>query len=213
MIITYHGLSCFKIQSGEITAAIDPPSKKSGLKTPRFQSDVILVTHDHDRHNGAEELMEKSSKDSVFLINSPGEYEIKNFIVNGIGSFHDSFSGEKYGKNTIYYLDIENIKLCHMGDFGESKVNAQIKEQIGKIDILFMPIGGETVIDTSKSVDMITDLEPKIVIPMHYKDEKTLQEFLKEFKEESLKPVEKLVIKKKDISDNDKMKVVVLESN
>jgi len=192
--------------------AIDPPSKNSGAKTPRFQSNIALTTHDHPRHNGIDELGEKRGAPSFFLINGPGEYETKGIRINGIKCFHDAESGKKYGVNTAYVIEIENTRICHLGDFGEEKLRAQTKEKIGKIDILLLPIGGETVAGPEKSVEIINALGPNIVVPMHYENKK-LKEFLKEFGEESLKPVEKLTVKKKDISDGEKVKIVVLESN
>jgi L-ascorbate metabolism protein UlaG (beta-lactamase superfamily) len=213
MIINYYGISCFKIQAGETTIAIDPPSKKSGLKTPRFQPDIALTSHNHPRHNGANELPEKTNAPPIFLINGPGEYEIKGVRINGIKSFHDATSGEKYGTNTIYTIEIEKIKICHMGDFGEKNLQAQTKEKMGEIDILLIPVGGETVIDSLKSAEITKSIAPNIIIPMHYENTKILQKFLSEFKKEPLKPIEKLAIKKRDISEDEKMKIVVLESN
>lgn len=210
MIINYYGVSCFKIQSGETTITIDPPSKESGLKAPRFYSDIGISSHSHPRHNGLNELKEKSPE--IFLITGPGEYEIKGIRINGFKSFHDASSGEKYGLNTIYTLDIEGVKICHLGDLGEEKIQPQIKEHLGNINILFIPIGGNAVLDSSKSAEIINDFEPNIIVPMHYENDKILKEFLKEFKEEAVKPIDKLTVKKKDILE-EKMKVVVLEPN
>ncbi len=126
MIITYHGVSCFKIQAGETVLAFDPPSKKSGLKYPRFHADIILQSHDHDRHNGKENLMSKEKES--FFVDTPGEYEIKGIYIQGLKSFHDAEGGEKYGSNTIYVVRLENVNLCFLGDFGEKELRPELKE-------------------------------------------------------------------------------------
>src|SRR3989344_1760230 len=100
MVITYYGLSCFKIQSGETVLAIDPFSKESGLTPPRFTSHAVLVSHDHENHNNIEALASKED-DGVFKITGPGEYEFKGSVVRGISSFHDAKGGKVKGKNTI----------------------------------------------------------------------------------------------------------------
>ena len=167
MVITYYGLSCFRIQSGDTSLVFDLPSKKSGLKPPRFQADIFIQSHDHDGHNGAGSI---SREKEFFLIDGPGEYEIKGVYVHGIKSFHDSSSGKKNGLNTIYVVRFENINLCFLGDFGEKEFRPELKEGLGKIDILFVPVGGETVLDAEGARSIISKIEPAIAIPMHYPD-------------------------------------------
>ncbi len=146
MIITYHGLSCFKIQSGDITLVFDLPSKKSGITPPRFHADIAFQSHDHAAHNGAKELSGEREKE-IFLIDTPGEYEIKGVYVEGLKTYHDSVMGKKHGINTAYVVRLENIKLCFLGDYGEKGLRPELKEGIDKIDILFVPIGGDTVLE------------------------------------------------------------------
>lgn len=214
MTINFYNNSCFKVQSGDFIIAFDPPSKESGLKTPRFQTDVILISHNHKDHNGAEVLTLKENNPH-FIINTPGEYEIKGAAIKGINSFHDDKEGTEYGLNTIFIADIEDIKLCHLGNFGESKIRPEIKLALGKIDILFLPIAGP-FINIKTCVSLINEIEPNIVIPMHYdapqKKNTDLKEFLNEFGEENIGRLDRLAIKKKDI-DGKKIRVVVLESN
>lgn len=211
MIITYHGLSCFKIQSGETTLVFDLPSKKSNIKPPRFQADIAFQSHDHPGHCGAEEI---PNEKGTFLINGPGEYEVKGIYVEGLLTYHDSIRGKKYGLNTAYVIRLENMKLGFMGDYGEKELRPEIKEAIGKVDILFAPIGGETVLEPEASQNLINQLEPAIVIPMHYvaggkKD--MLKAFLAEFGQKEVKPLEKLSVRKKDIGENG-TQIVILEA-
>lgn len=211
MVITYYGLSCFKVESGKLAIAFDPPSKDSDLKPPRFSADVALSSHDHPRHNGLKEL-----PGEPFLIAGPGEYEAKSLMVTGYPSFHDKSKGEKKGLNTIYVVEMENMRLCHLGDLGTSDLDAETIETIGEVDILFVPTGGGDVLDAEGAVKVINVLEPKIVVPMHYAIPRTsikgekIDEFLNELGEKGIKSEEKFTIKKKELPEEG-TKVVVLE--
>lgn len=209
MVITYYGISCFKVQSGDMVLAIDPPSKKSGFKAPRFQADVVFVSHDHGEHNGFENIAGKEKNNEPFLINTPGEYEIKGMAVRGLNTFHDSVEGKKYGLNAAYIFSLENLNICHLGDFGEKELRAGVQEFLGGVDILFIPVGGGEVLEPENAVKIINQIEPKIIIPMRY-DKKKLSMFLKEIGQERVKAAEKLSFKKKDIFDK-KGEVVVLK--
>ncbi|MCF7835681.1 MAG: MBL fold metallo-hydrolase [Candidatus Marinimicrobia bacterium] len=217
MVITYYGISCFKVQSGDTVLAFDPPSKKSGVKAPRFQADVVLVSHNHDNHNGVDNMTskDKGEKD-FFLIDGPGEYEAKGMFVQGIQTFHDQESGKKHGLNSVYVVNFENIDFCFLGDFGEKELRAETRESIGDVDVLFVPIGGESVTDIRDIIKIINQIEPKVVIPMHYmmgdqkQADKTLSNFLKELGQDKIVPVDKFTFKKKDILDK-KGEVVVLK--
>ncbi|MEW5908053.1 MAG: MBL fold metallo-hydrolase [Patescibacteria group bacterium] len=210
MVITYYGLACLKVQSGETVLAFDPPSKESEFKSPRFQTDIVFVSHNHKDHNGFENLAAKTEGKVFLLIDGPGEYETSGIHITGIKSFHDSSSGQKYGLNTIYKVEIEDIIICHIGDFGEKNLRPDLKENIGEIDILFIPIGGETVLEPGDASRIVSQIGPKIVIPIHYKKGNALKKFLEEVGNGESKPLEKLSIKKKDLTDN-KTKVAVLE--
>jgi len=196
MVITYYGAGCFKVQSGETIVAISPPSKESKLKSPRFQTDVVLVNCNHPDYNGWENLSSKEENKTPFVANGPGEYEKGGMHIKGI----PGGNLESFGQNTIYVFNLEDISVCHLGLFKEKKLTPEQQEEIGEVDILFVPLNGESQI--------ITQLEPKIAIPMSF-DEKELKQFLREFGENGTKPVEKLTIKKKDLGE-EKSEVVVL---
>ncbi|MEK7567147.1 MAG: MBL fold metallo-hydrolase [Patescibacteria group bacterium] len=208
MVITYYGLSCFKISSGEFILAFDPPSKKSSFKSPRFRADAVLISHAHVDHSGHDQISGKENAAPV-KIDGPGEYEIRGVDISGIPSWHDEANGKKLGSNTIYSAELENIKICHLGDFGEKELRNETLEAIGPVDILFLPIGGKTVIDAEAASKIANQLEPKIIIPMHY-EKKELAVFLKESGIESSKPEEKLTVKKKELAE-DKTRVVILK--
>lgn len=215
MIITYYGASCFKVQSGDYVIAFDPPSKEGGIKTPRFQADMVLISHDHAAHNGTDTLTGKGAAKAPFLISGAGEYEVRTIPIFGIRTFHDSAEGKIHGTNIVYVLRVEDIRLCHLGDFGEAEMRPEIKEQIGNVDVLFLPIGGKTVIDAEQAARIINDLEPRIAIPMHYDQSATGRSALKTFlqetgKESEEKSLEKFTVKKKDIMTSEG-NVIVLQ--
>lgn len=213
MVIQWYGQSCFKIQSGELVIVIDPFSKEIGLTPPRFKTDIVMVTHSHLDHSNHESL----SGDPV-LVMGPGEYEIKGVNILGMQTFHDDQNGKERGVNTIYKIKIEDISLLHLGDFGEKEIRNETLENIGEVDILMAPVGGKYTIDGEEAAKLIKRIEPKFVIPMHYKitglkikDLDSADNFLKETGATKTETQEKMVIKKKDISEDQKMKIVVLK--
>ncbi len=219
MVITYYGLSCFKIQSGDIALVFDLPAKKSEFKAPRFHADIAIESHSHPGHGGASEISlghrptGEAEDKNTFLINGPGEYEVKGIFIQGIKTFHDPVLGKKRGVNIIYVVQMENVKLCFLGDYGERDLRPEVKEAIGKIDILFAPIGGESVLEPEASKNLLNQLEPAIAIPMHYDYGKNaLKDFLAECGQKDIKPVEKFSIKKKDIPENKGTEVVILSA-
>ncbi len=162
MTISWYGQSCFRIEAKEGSVLIDPFSKELGLKPPRIKDDVLLVTHQHSDHNNIED-----ANPEAFLIQNPGEYEKQGVAVRGIPSFHDDKQGTERGPNTIYVIKAEELTICHLGDLGHLLTDTQI-EAIGDVDILMIPVGGTYTIDAKTAVEVISQVEPKVIIPMHY---------------------------------------------
>lgn len=212
MIIQWHGQSCFKIQSGDLVLVIDPYSKELGLTPPRYRTDIVLVTHNHYDHSNLSSL-----GGEPFLISGPGEYETKGVYIHGIPSFHDSVQGKERGVNTIYVVEIDGVCIAHLGDFGEGPLRDETLDSIGDVDILMIPVGGKYTIDGEDAGKVVKQIEPTIVIPMHYKIPgigvalDPVDQFLKEMGAQKTDPQEKLVIKKKDIIEDEKIEVVVLK--
>ena len=165
MTISWFGHSCFRIESKEGSILIDPFSKDIGLKPPRVKDDLVLVTHDHYDHNN----VEGADLQTTMVVNGPGEYEKKGIYVRGILSYHDKSGGQERGLNTIYVIKAEDMTVCHMGDFGQDKFGEHQLDDIGDIDILMIPVGGKYTIDYKEAIRLTGELEPKIIIPMHYK--------------------------------------------
>lgn len=212
MVITWLGQACFKIQSGDLTVVIDPFSKEIGLTPPRFKSDVVLVTHDHYDHSNAESLTGEP-----FIIKGPGEYETKGVYVQGIETFHDNAKGKEHGMNTAYKIEMEEIQIAHLGDFGESEMRDETIEELGDVDVLLIPVGGKYTIDSEAAAKVVKQIEPRYVIPMHYKIPGLkigldgVEAFLKEMGATKAEIQEKLVLKKKDLAEDGKTAVVLLK--
>lgn len=215
MVITYYGLSCFKIQSGDTVLAIDPFSKESGLTSPRFEAHAVLVTHDHENHNNIEALSSKD--DHIFKITGPGEYEFKGIIVRGIESFHDAKNGKQRGKNTIYIIEWDGMRIAHLGDYGEEDLRSEIQETLGTPDILFLPVGGADTIDGEAAAKLANQIEPRVIIPMHYKISGLkakldgVEVFMKEMGERA-EAEEKFTIKKNGLPAAEESRIVILKT-
>ena len=209
MIITYHGVDFFKVSFGDTTIAVNPISKDSKLKSTRFGSDITLISLNSPEHKGAD-VTSRGEKES-FLIEGPGEYEVSGVFIKGLLS-KSNYGGEER-INTIYMVSLEGINLCFMGALGDAQLSNEVKEAMDGIDILFVPIGGDGVLDPAVAHKIAVQFEPKLIIPSHYGDVGevgALKKFLKEAGEESVKPIDKLTIKKKDL-DGKEGDVIVLD--
>lgn len=211
MIITWFGHSCFRIETKSGSVLIDPFSKEIGLRPPKIKDDMILVTHHHYDHDNTSE-----ANPEAFIIDGPGEYEKQGISVRGVRSFHDKSEGKERGLNTIYIIKAEEMTVCHMGDFGQDKFEDHQLEEIGDVDILMVPVGGVYTIDYKEAVNVASQIEPKILIPMHYKIEGLKVDIAgpdKFLKEIGLTPekVDKFKIVKKNLPVEE-MKLVLLQN-
>ncbi len=215
MQITWHGQSLFQIKTNSqdnnpVNIVIDPFGKDIGLRLPKLEADILLVTHQHKDHNNTKVVL-----GDPFLIDGSGEYEIKDVFIRGIPSFHDNSQGKEQGKNTIYTIEAENLKVCHLGALGQKELTEEQVDTIGVIDILLIPVGGNGTISAKESAKILSQIEPKIIIPMHYALPKlkvkldTSDDFLKAFGIKSLEPIKKLSIKKKNVA-TDEAKIILL---
>lgn len=221
MQIIWKGQSCFEItaspiKGGQVKIVIDPYSEEIGLKLPKMEADIILSTHSHHDHNNVKAISPIGSG-KPFLIEGPGEYEIKNVYIRGIPSWHDSQEGKERGENTIYSIETEDLKICHLGDFGQNELTDEQMESIGEVDVLMVPVGGVYTIEAKEALKVMSQVEPKITLPMHYSLPKLkvklegVDKFLKAVGVKSMEPLSKLTIKKKDLSAEE-ARIVVLES-
>lgn len=211
MVITHHGGQCFKVSFGDITLVFDPISKAGTLPAVRFGADIALVSRNHPNMNGLDEV--SFAGKAPFAITGPGEYEKEGVTIQGFltKSQYVPSEGENSAINTIYVVKLEGMTLVHLGAIADTNLPADAKEAIDEIDVLFIPVGGDGVLDPVEASKLATMLEPKIVIPMHWSgigQPKALEQFLKEEGEESEK-TDKLTLKKKDVADKDGAIIVV----
>jgi len=187
MIISYHGGECFKISQGDLALVLNPQSKMS--------ANITLFS------NGRSETAEKSG----FIIDGPGEYEIKDVFIRGFIS-----EGPDKKINTIYLISFEGMNLCFLGALADPKLSDSTLESIEDIDILFVPVSGADTLDPTSAYKLAVSLEPSIIIPMYY-TKSTLEQFLKEGGEEKNGSLDKFVVKKKDLEGKEGDIVVLRE--
>jgi len=162
--IRWHGHACWEI-TNDITVVTDPHDGKSiGIPAPSTAGDIILVSHDHYDHNSTKSVEKEGSK----VVTDSRKRNIENIEIKGIDSFHDECGGEKRGKNIIYKFIIGEVSFCHLGDLGHDLNEGEL-QQIGDVDILFIPVGGTFTIDAAQAWNIIEKIQPKIIVPMHYK--------------------------------------------
>lgn len=210
MIITYFGGEFFKVQFGDTTLAFNPISKDSKLKSSRFGADIVLSSANHIDFNGFEQVTHGEKK--PFIISGPGEYEVNSVFIKGLPS-ESKYDGKDL-INTIYTVSLENMNICFLGAINNSELKTETIEALDEIDILFVPIGGEGVLDPVKAYKFAVSLEPKIIIPMHYGDvgiADSLKTFLKEAGENP-KSESKLTLKKKDLEGKEG-NIIVIDSS
>ncbi len=196
---------------------IDPFDESTGLRLPKLEADILLVTHQHHDHNNIKAVSPSAgSGQGPLIIEGPGEYEKKEVFIQGISSFHDATSGKEKGANTIYTIEAEDLRLCHLGDLGQKELTPEQLEKIGEVNILMIPVGGTYTMNIKEIVKVMSQIEPNITIPMHYQIPKLkikldgLDKFLKAVGVKKLEPLPRLMIKKKDIP-SEEAKIVVLK--
>lgn len=218
MDIYWYGQACFKLKGKNAAIVIDPFDPDFvGLKSPKdLQADVVLSTHNHGDHNYVGAVTAPAGgKPMVF--DRPGEYEVGGVVITGINSFHDNSQGSERGVNTIFHLLFDNLAIVHLGDLGQSKLTEGQIAEIGQTDILLIPVGSVYTINAEAASDIVSQLEPKIIIPMHYKTEglkfelEGVDGFLKEMGAENIVAQQKLSISKDKLPEEPQ--VVVLSKS
>ena len=218
MEIKYLGHSSFLIKTKTAKLVTDPFDPEIvGLKFPKTEADIITISHQHNDHNQAKNVLGINGM-TPLVIDMPGEFEKMGVRVFGFKSFHDAKNGEERGENILYKFETEGLSVLHCGDLGFIPDDGFI-DLIGEVDILIVPVGGFYTINADEAAELVKKIEPSIIIPMHYNHPKLdkknfgqiqpVSEFTKKFGVENLVPLPKLVYKKEEIEQE--MKVIVLE--
>lgn len=164
MKIKWYGHSCFVFTASDGTRLVtDPFDGSIGYKIPRVEADIILVSHDHYDHN----YIEAISGDPV-IVNTPGSHNVRGVHINGISTFHDDMKGGKRGSNIIFVFKMDGLNVCHLGDLGHILLREHV-EKIGPVDVLHIPVGGTFTIDAAAAQEVVSQLKPRVIIPMHFK--------------------------------------------
>jgi L-ascorbate metabolism protein UlaG (beta-lactamase superfamily) len=180
MDITWFGHSCFRLSDRGVTIVTDPPSDDMGYDRPRIRADVVTISHEHPGHNNR-----VGFRGGPKFFDGPGEYEVKDVFITGIATYHDARNGAAHGSNTVFLFEFDGVTICHLGDLGHVPTQSQV-EALSSVDVLLIPVGGLHTIDPPKASEVISLIEPLIVIPMHYKTKvekarlQTVDKFLKE---------------------------------
>ncbi len=199
MEISWLGHSCFRLKGKQATVITDPFSSDLGYSPGKPTAQIITVSHKHPGHSNIQGV-----GGSPRQVTGPGEYEISNVLIIGIATFHDKDKGNLRGKNTVYLIEIDDISICHLGDLGHALTDEQV-EELGKVDVLLVPVGGVSTINATTAAEVVRQLEPNIVVPMHYKTQALNRElepveiFLKEIGAHDITPQAKLSLTKSSL--------------
>jgi len=200
MIITHFGAESFKVSFGDTTLAFNPISKNSKLKQSRFGADIVLVSLEHADMNGVDQVALGDKE--PFVVRGPGEYEVQDILIKGYLTTSEHGGEQLY--NTAYLVTMEKMLILFLGAINTTELPKELKELIGKVDILFVPIGGEGVLDPQKAYELAVSISPHVIIPMHFDgvgEKDAVKTFLKEeaTTTNNHKPVNKLTLKSRDI--------------
>jgi L-ascorbate metabolism protein UlaG (beta-lactamase superfamily) len=204
MVISYYGAGMVKVGQGETVAVFNPIAESPNYKAVKFGADLALVSLADKRYNGTDNAAR--GERVPFVINGPGEYEVDGIFVKGFGT-----AGPKGKINTIYSMVLEGANLVHLGALAEAELPAKIIEELGSIDVLFVPIGNDEMLSPKAAAKLATNLGSRLVVPVDYNNEDQLKTFLKEFGSDKPVVLDSLTLKRKDILDKEG-EVVVIKS-
>ncbi|MDP2641495.1 MAG: MBL fold metallo-hydrolase [Candidatus Yanofskybacteria bacterium] len=205
MQILWKGQTCISLslsrgKQEQVKILIDPFGESTGIKLSPQEADILLVTHGKPETKGV--------KGTPILFSTPGEYEVKDIFIQGIGETNG---------NVIYTMEAEGMKVCHLGAIQQQELTSGQIEKIGTVHVLFIPVGGGDTIDAQEAARMVSQLEPAVVIPMRYAipglKEKlgTVEQFLKTMGVKEGEPQQKVILKQKDVEGEEEMKLIVLK--
>ena len=202
MDISWLGHSCFRIRGSHAIVITDPYSPNLGYSLGKPTAHIVTVSHQHPGHSYIQGIGGEPK-----LVTGPGEYEISGVLIIGIATFHDREEGKERGRNTLYLMEVDEVSICHLGDLGHVLTAEQV-EELGNVDVLLLPVGGVSTINASVAAKVVRQLEPKVVIPMHYKTQalnrelEPVERFLKEIGVKQLNPQPKLSLTRSSLPDS-----------
>lgn len=204
MEITWFGHSCFRLRDRDATVVTDPFDKSLGYELPRVRTDIVTVSHEHPHHN-----YPAAVKGEFKIVNSPGEYEIKSVFITGIATYPSRRRRKGNGngddeRNVIFVFEFDGLTVCHLGDLAQVPAQTQV-EALSDVDVLMVPVGAGTSLNAAQAAEIISLIEPYIVIPMHYKTNAIslkldkVDKFLKEMGTPRIEPLDVLKVTKSSL--------------
>jgi L-ascorbate metabolism protein UlaG (beta-lactamase superfamily) len=209
--VTWLGHGCFRLRGRSAAVVTDPYPPAIGLKLSRMDAEVVTVSHEHDNHNYTSVV-----RDGAYEIRGPGEYEIAGVSVVGVPTYHDTERGAKHGRNTVYLIEIDDVRVVHLGDLGHKLDDAEA-EAVASPDVLLVGVGGRSTMNGAQAAEVVRQLEPRYVVPMHYAipglklELDPIDRFLKEMGVTASEAQPKLAVQKSSVSEYE-TKLVVLEA-
>jgi L-ascorbate metabolism protein UlaG (beta-lactamase superfamily) len=215
MDITWFGHSCFRLRDRAATIVTDPYGKDIGLLLPRVRADLVTVSHDADDHNCV-----KGVKSGFKALTGPGEYEVSGVFVTGLELRGEKKKGKELDKprNTVFLFEFDDLTVCHLGDLDHVPTQAQVEDALGEVDVLLIPVGGGESLNAAQASEVVSLLEPHIVIPMHYKvKDLTLKldpvsKFLKEMGLDNVATQETLKVSRNGLPEETQVVLLELKS-
>jgi len=213
MNIKFFGQSCIQIKTKNSIIVIDPYDSKIGLKLPTLRGDLVLVTHPHYDHNNVKAVKPREGKTEVAQFSGAGEFESDGVLVNGVPSWHDQAQKQK---NYMYSIYVDHLRLAHLGDLGQKNLDDNQLDLLGNVDILFVPVGGKYTINGEEAYEITNQIDPKVVIPVHYDTSgstvglDTADKFLK-LEGKTPEAIEELKIEVETLPKDEEREVVVLD--
>lgn len=219
MEITWLGHSCFRLRSRAATAVTDPYGKGLGLTLPRVRADIVTVSHDSENHNNV-----KGVKGDFKVLTGPGEYEVSSAFVTGLvlsdrkAAKSAKGGASKPDRNTVFLIELDDLTVCHLGDMRGVPTQAMMEESLSEVDVLLIPVGGGETLNASQAAEVVSLLEPHMVIPMHYKVKGSslkldpVTKFLKEMGLDKVETQEALKLDRSGLPDETQVVLLELKS-
>jgi L-ascorbate metabolism protein UlaG (beta-lactamase superfamily) len=215
MEISWLDHACFQLRGKNVTVVTDPFSPQQNSSSgeaarllSKINASIVTISHAHPGHNYVEGVGGKPR-----VVRGPGEYEISDVLITGIAAYHDNKHGHEHGRNTIYVIHMDDLVICHLGDLGHTLQEEQL-EEAADADVLLLPIGGQHTINAAQAAEIISQVEPRIAIPMHYHVSEDgadpLNKFCREMGVEAITPQAKLSITRASLPEE--MQIIVLTS-
>jgi L-ascorbate metabolism protein UlaG (beta-lactamase superfamily) len=161
MEITWYGRACFRLKGRDATVITDPCPPPTGFVAGKHDVELLTISHDHADHAYTRSIT------AGLTLTRPGEYEYSDVLINGVRTFHDGARGAERGENIVFSIELDGVHVAHLGDLGHLLTEEQLSE-LGPVDVLLVPAGGVFTLPPVEAAEVVAQVNPKIVIPMHF---------------------------------------------